>query len=146
MTIIGCVDDKFGIMFNHRRQSSDVAVINDIYHIMEHEREDSRLYMNSYSYALFSWEDKFKNRIVVDDMFLGKCGCDDLCFIEAKIDDDTFARADEVILYRWNKIYPSDCKIETFLLESTYIINETSQFPGKSHDLITREIYTRKQK
>ncbi|MDO5402365.1 MAG: ribonuclease Z [Eubacteriales bacterium] len=146
MIIIVCADKQFGTMFNHRRQTSDAAVVSDIYHIIEHEKGDSRLYMNSYSYALFSWENKFTNRIIVDDMFLDRCGDSDFCFVEAQINEDIFEKAEKVILYRWNKIYPADCKIETFFLKTSYIINETSQFSGKSHDLITREIYIRKQK
>ena len=49
MMIIACVDEKNGLMFNHRRQSRDLAVCRDILR----ECRGKKLYMSVYSARLF---------------------------------------------------------------------------------------------
>ena len=50
MNIIVCLDDKNGMLFNKRRQSSDIKIIDRIMEITQ----DSALLMNSYSAKQFS--------------------------------------------------------------------------------------------
>ncbi len=45
MKIIVCIDDKNGMMFNHRRQSKDREVRRDMLSYIGHHR----LWMNEYS-------------------------------------------------------------------------------------------------
>ena len=49
MILIACVDDRGGIAFNHRRQSSDSVVRNRILELTA----GSRLWMNEYSAKQF---------------------------------------------------------------------------------------------
>ena len=48
-----------------------------------------------------------------------------------------------LILYRWNRAYPSDVRWELDL--SQFALTERAEFSGTSHETITRERYTRKE-
>ena len=128
-----CVDDNFGVGFNNRRQSRDSAIILK----MVEMAEGNKLYMNEYSAKLFN---KYNN-IVVDNDFLSKAKREDYCFVEG----DSLAayndKIDTVILFKWNKIYPSDkiLKIEF----SDRKLEKTFDFKGTSHERITCEVWTR---
>ena len=47
MIIAVCVDDKMGMLFNHRRQSHDKFLIDDLMNITE------KVHINSFSQELF---------------------------------------------------------------------------------------------
>ena len=131
MNIIICLDDKNGIQFNHRRQSRDQVVC----HRMLELAQGSNLWMNGYSAKLFPGD-----QVRVDENFLQSAGAGDYCFAE---DADFLAYAekiDKVIVYRWNKVYPSDVKIEKAFLAGRKLV-QTEDFPGSSHEKITQEIY-----
>ena len=135
MKIIACVDDDFGMAFNKRRQSRDCTVIEQILK----NTDGRKLWMNSYSQELF---EPCEN-ILVDDNFLEKAQDDDFCFVE-NVDLQNYEdRINEVILFFWNRRYPSDIKFEIDL-EDWESSGET-EFEGKSHEKITQKIYRRKQ-
>ena len=48
---------------------------------------------------------------------------------------------ESVILYKWNRRYPSDTKFDLDLNGWTLI--STTDFPGSSHEKITEEVYIR---
>ena len=50
-------------------------------------------------------------------------------------------RLDRLIVYRWNRHYPSDVRFPLELADFT--LQSSTEFRGSSHDLITREEYTR---
>ncbi len=50
-------------------------------------------------------------------------------------------RLDRLIVYRWNRHYPSDVRFPPELADFT--LQSSTEFRGSSHDLITREEYTR---
>lgn len=129
MKVIIIVDDHMGMMFNHRRQSQDREVIQDIIQLTQ----SSRLLMSTYSSKLFNGYG------IVDDDLLEHACRDDYCFIEDQ--QILLENIDELILYHWNRLYPADqyLHIDMNLLE----IIETKEFSGYSHDKITRKIYRR---
>ena len=49
MTIICCLSDNSGMMFNHRRQSKDKAVVADVTKMVV----GKKLWMNAYSGKMF---------------------------------------------------------------------------------------------
>lgn len=135
MKVIVCLDDHNGMMFNNRRQSRDKMVIKDIIETCN----DKILYMNYYSDALF---DSYDNRAVYDT-FPTHAKEDDFCFVEnAKLlpFEDMIS---EFIIYRWNRVYPSDFKFDIPLSEHGWTLKSSTEFPGNSHEKITKEIYTR---
>lgn len=131
MKVIVCLDDNKGMMFNRRRLSRDSKVIDSIISIVDTET----LYMNSYSYALF------KNQeidCVVDDYFLDS-NDDVYYFVEDNDLSDYESDIDEIIIYWWNRNYPSDIKFAIDL--SLYSLYDSEEFIGNSHEKITKEIY-----
>lgn len=131
MHIIICLDDKNGIRFNGRRQSKDCLLCQRILEITK----DSALWMNADSAKLFPSE-----RVNVDENFLELAGDGGYCFAET----DDFLRhensIEKVIVYRWNRVYPSDVKINMGFLEGKRLVG-TSEFKGNSHEKITEERY-----
>lgn len=132
MIAIICVDDKFGMMFNNRRQSRDAVVIQKIMEITK----DHTLWMGSYSSALFPNTTK----ICVDDDFPAKAKTGEYCFVEDKELLPFAGEIEKIILFRWNRIYPSDKTLDIDLSGRTLI--ESSEFAGKSHAKITMEVFS----
>lgn len=132
MTLIVCVDDNFGMMFNNRRQSQDKLVRE---HILS--GIDTRLWMNCYSFEQFRSE--ATDKIFKDDDFLNKISFNDSCFIENIKPSEIQSKTDKLILYKWNRIYPSDFYFDIDL--NSWKLCETKDFKGFSHLKITREVY-----
>ena len=70
-----------------------------------------------------------------------QAGPEDLCFLELTGPSPALERAERLILYRWNRHYPSDRKIA--LPPEGWTLTGRTEFPGSSHDVITKEIYQR---
>ncbi|MCD8368835.1 MAG: ribonuclease Z [Clostridiales bacterium] len=134
MIILVCVDDAGGMLFNHRRQSRDRVVQNDMLELAA----GSRLWMNSYSVGQFP-EDAVPEIRVSDD-FLEEARAGEYCFVEDADLSACRVRMEQVILYRWNRRYPADVYLDPTLLEG-FVLTETSEFPGFSHEKITRECW-----
>ena len=132
MKVIVCVDDNFGILFNKRRQSRDAAVIADIY------KMTGTLWVHPFSDKLFS---DYGGQVVTDEEFLKKAGAGDICFVENQCLLPYKDKIEQIILYKWNRKYPSDFKLDLDLQE--WQIIETKEFVGTSHEKITRETYQR---
>ncbi len=130
MKIIVCLDNKDGMMFNNRRQSRDSSVYDDIIRYIG----DSKLYVNKYSSELF---EKYKDKLIVCDELLINTTESNYCFVENV--DDFPNNIDELIIYRWDKIYPGDKKLN---IEYTSMkLKNTLEFRGSSHDKVIREVY-----
>lgn len=131
MKIAVCIDDNNGMMFHSKRISRDREIIKDLITL-----SGSRgLLIHSYSEALF---DKGDN-VIVDDDFLDKAGDDDICFVENRDIIPYADRISEIILYHWNRRYPSDMKFSLDM--SGYKLTSRKDFAGYSHEKITREEY-----
>lgn len=132
MNIIVCLDDNNGMMFNKRRQSRDSFLIRRICEITA----GAKLFVNGYSSSLF--EDC---AAVVCEDFLLKAKAGDYCFVENIPLKDYEEKIEKIIVYRWNRIYPSDMKfdIELDILK----LSAKFRFVGSSHEKITEEVYTR---
>jgi len=64
-------------------------------------------------------------------------------YLTAEI-DSVSDRVEAVILYRWNRTYPADLRFDW--TPSDFYLESAVEFPGNSHEKITREIYQRKEK
>ncbi len=132
MKIIVCLDDKNGMLFNNRRQSSDRFLRERMLALSK----DACLWMNAYSAKQFEQD----AAVIVDEGFLEKAERDEYCFVE---NADVLPFADKivsVIVYRWNTVYPADVRFPAVLLEGKTPI-KTEDFKGYSHTKITEEIY-----
>lgn len=133
MTVFVCVDDKNGTAFNNRRQSRDAFVIQKIVEMAN----GRRLLINEYSKPLF--ENITADNIVVCDNIFSEIKDGDCCFFEK---DDISAldkKISELVIFKWNRVYPSDKKLDIDF--SSRKLTNSFEFKGNSHDKITCEIW-----
>ncbi len=129
MKLIVCLDDKNGMLFNKRRQSRDKILIENVLELCK----GNSLYINEYSASLFS-----ENEVIVTKNFSDLLE-NDYFFAENIIPNEE--NINEIIVYKWNKVYPADTYFNIDL--SSWTLTETMDFTGNSHEKITREIYKR---
>lgn len=130
MTIYVCLDDRNGMLFNKRRQSRDAAVLEDI--------------RASLPEALTI--DPFSEKLIREagiPCILAEASLpeDAHFFLEARPAAEAVAAASTLVIYRWNRHYPADVRFDADLSGFTPVSRE--EFPGKSHPMITKEVYTR---
>lgn len=132
MNVIVCVDDNYGMMFNDRRQSRDREVIKDILD----KHSDFNVYMSEYSKELF---DEYGKDINVSNNFLFEAKDEDYCFVEDNSLKSFETEINKIIMYMWNRIYPSDIYFDIDL--SNYRLVECREIKGYSHDKITKKVF-----
>jgi hypothetical protein len=122
------VDNRLGMMFHHRRVSRDRVVSQDILEMCR----GSRLYVAEASLTLFPEFDSEVIRVGEPD--------EEQAYVFAENPDDIqTSRYDELILYRWNRTYPAD---QYLMIDwEDWHLADSSEFPGYSHEKITKEIY-----
>ena len=135
LKIIVCLDERRGLLFNHRRQSKDRRVIEDIANTLE-----GQLYITPFSEKLFSesgipyqcmehaWEYMTEK---------------DTCFVESVDFLSQLSSVDRITVYWWNRHYPSDVRLELDFQAEGFLKIHQSEFAGFSHEKITKEIYKR---
>ena len=130
MKIIICLDDNGGMLFNNRRQCRDRVVCEDVVKNLNGEK----LFISPFSQILF---ESYKNDVLACEDFLTK---GNVCFVENQVLSS--CNADEVIVYRWNRNYPSDfyCDIDF----SKYSLLQQTEFEGFSHEKITKQIFIKR--
>lgn len=128
MILIACADDRLGMTFNKRRQSRDRAVCEDIAKLAA----GSAIGMDERSRILFEGMDI---NIVTGE---GAEMCE-YYFIEFEPPKPYAAKAEKIVLYRWNRHYAADMYFDVLTDEFKYA--GAVQFPGTSHEKITREVY-----
>ena len=134
MTLVLCADDRCGLSFHGRRQSRDRAVAADLLA----NAAGRTLWIEPYSRALFPEETLW---LQTADLPWTQAGAEDLCFLELQDPVPALERADSLVVYRWNRHYPSDRGIS--LPPKGWRLTAQTEFPGYSHDRITKEIYQR---
>ena len=135
MNAVICVDQCNGMMFNGRRQSRDLKQREDLCRLLE----GKDLYLSPYSSDLFAGLSG--PRITVSPRYLEICTEDGWCYIEDGDINRYFKQVEKLIIYQWNRRYPAD----VFFTESldTFRMKEQKEFPGSSHDRITRRMLER---
>lgn len=136
MIAILCLDSQNGLMFGGRRQSRDRLLLEDIRQFCE----GKTLLMSEYSNRLFL-QYGFAGQ-TVNPQFLSQAGPGDICFIEGNDLLSIVDRLEKLVLYCWNRVYPADLYFDPSLLEGWRLL-ERKDFPGSSHELLTRKVYER---
>lgn len=135
MTVIFCLDENKGMLFNNRRLSRDAMVFEDIKTYLT-----GTLKINSFSEKLVSASgvnyEIFKNFVTNPDS-------ESFYYIENISVKENLDTIDRIIVYWWNRKYPSDTKLDFDLLECGYKSTSVYEFVGKSHEKITKEIFER---
>ena len=135
MKIIVCCDDNNGILFNNRRVSQDIKVTNRIIELTK----GSTLWMDNYSYSLFSKMETVN--INVSENIMSEANDGEYCFVEKENIHLFEQNVEEIILFRWGRVYPSDKVLDINLQE--WHLKQVEEFSGNSHDKITMEVYER---
>ena len=130
MKLIAVVEDRGGMLFNHRRVSKDRVLIDKIKQIIQ----GHTLLVHPFSAELFP-------DAKADEHFLDTAGEDDFCFIENCSVKAYEERISDVYLFRWNRKYPADLFFDLPL--DHFHMTGTEDFAGYSHDKITLETWKR---
>ena len=128
MTIYVCLDDRNGMLFNKRRQSRDIKVLEDI------RKSADVLTIDPFSEKLIQ-EAEIPYVLAPEEI-----PEDAHFFAEARDLSELLPRASKLVIYRWNRHYPADVRFEGDL--SAFRLESREEFPGKSHEIITKEVYT----
>ena len=133
MILIACVDERMGMMFNHRRISQDKIVCMDILDMCPNRV----LYMEEYSYKLFQEFDSVNVKVIDNITSIQN---NEYFFAEnpEAIDENLI---EKIVLYRWNRKYPADRYFPIDL--GKWILMNSEEFAGKSHEKITKEVWER---
>lgn len=135
MEVILTLENRNGMLFNHRRLSRDKKVCE---RILDYSNE-KELWMNEYSKKLFT--NLTDTRVIrVDEAFLDKS--QSVCFVENQDITPYLSKIDTFILFRWNRDYPADFFFTVDL--SQWNLISTEDFEGTSHEKITMEVYEKK--
>ena len=135
MTVIFCLDDNRGMLFNNRRLSRDAMVFEYIKTYLK-----GALQINEFSEKLVASSginyELFKN-------FVTKPDFETIYYIENVSVKEHLDKIDRIIVYWWNRKYPSDVVLDFDPIEFGYNSTSIYEFSGKSHEKITREIFER---
>ncbi len=139
MMILAAVDDSNGMMFNKRRQSQD-KILREYILTMARGK---RLWMSDYTGKQFAAINQNINQaaIRIDNDFLDKAGPGEYCLIENHHVSAYLDQIERVILFKWNRAYPGDFFFDLDLSAPKWILKESEDFPGFSHEKITKEVY-----
>lgn len=133
MRVIVFLDDKNGMLFNKRRQSRDQAVLEEIQMLCQ----GKVLWMNEYSFSVYGKMEGVEIRCRQD--FLQKAGTGEYALVETDDLEEISKNIEEILIFRWNRLYPSDKKLELDLSSWQYTVEK--EFSGNSHKKITLEKY-----
>ena len=128
MTIYVCLDDRDGMLFNKRRQSRDARVLEDI-----RASVPGVLTIDPFSEKLIRDAEipyVLAPEVLPEDAHF---------FLECRRASELLPLAKKVVIYRWNRHYPADFRFDGDL--SPFTPERTEEFPGKSHETITKEVY-----
>lgn len=137
MNIVVCVDDNEGMLFNQRRQSRDKVLLEDMMNMVP--SEGGKLWIAPFSEKMLQPYKEKCPFITVDEAFLEKADAPDYCFVENESLQQWKEKIDAVIVYRWNRMYPADTYFDIDL--SGWQLISADEFPGSSHEKITKEVY-----
>ncbi len=135
MIVIVCLDNSCGMLLNRRRLSQDRFLRDDMLNFIE----NGKIWLNAYSSRQFSAEDQSK--LQISEGFLMQAGQGEFCFVENCALKPVLDKLEEIVVYRWNRDYPSDQKLDVDL--SKWKLVESRDFSGFSHPVLTREVYRR---
>ena len=136
MNVIVCVSDGGGMLFAKRRLSRDAAVISDV----EKTVGGGALFVTDYSAKLF--ENTALGAVRAENP-LSEASAGDYVFLEEKGISDFKEDVESLIIYRWNRKYLFDFRLDREPGSLGMKLVECTEFKGCAHEKITREIWKR---
>ena len=135
MLVLLCLDQKNGMAFHQRRQSLDRAIRADLLTAAA----GRPVWMTPYSARQFTEPEAV---LRTSDAPLQETEREGLCFVEFPPLSAALDRIDTLVVYRWNRVYPTDQRLDLDLNTSFRLVSSTD-IPGHSHEKITKEVYLR---
>lgn len=135
MKLVLCVDDKGGMAFHGRRQSMDRLLRADLLAMVG----ETPIWMTPYSAKQF---DPSPANLRTAEDFLDRAGAGEYCFAEFSPLAPWLDRMEGLVVYRWNRVYPADVYLD-FDPTAWFVLDSTVEFPGSSHNILAKEVYTR---
>ncbi len=135
ISVIVCVDERMGMMFNKRRQSRDRVLIQDIINSC-----DEKIYIGEYSRLLF---EPHEGRYAVCKNPLDDCPDGGICFIENLPLAPHVGNISRLTVYNWNRRYPFDMRLDIDIEKEGFRKVSETEFVGSSHDKITKGVYVK---
>ena len=132
MKTLVCIDDKFGMLFDGKRQSRDRGLVENLLDFVGKER----LFISPFSKLLFDGKS-----VVISDNPLDQAGKGDFVFVEDLFLLPYLDKIEEIIIYKWNRTYPRDALLDLLPERYGLTLVERLDFVGTSHKKITREVY-----
>ena len=128
LTLCVALDDAGGMTFCGKRQSRDRVMLSEMFATF-----GTPIYVAPYSVSILT---SFAGKYVAADNPAFSAPSGGVVFLErgsvkAIIDD-----VETLVIYRWNRKYPSDGKIDIDLSE--WRVERATEFVGSSHDKITK--------
>lgn len=140
MIAIVCADQKKGTSVFGKRQSRDLAVLTDILGYLD----GKHLFIQDYSEDLFLGEKKntvsYGSYLITEDFH--NLGENDVCFVELSSLEEYVDDISVLILYTWDKVYPSDIKLSDEVFEVLKLASNT-EIKGNTHEVVIKEVYER---
>ena len=136
MRVIVCIDDRGGMLFNNRRNGRDKALLEDV----RHDLEGGVLLISGFSEKLI---EPSGIRFKVDEDFLTTAGDTDTCFVEGLALRPHLDRISELVIYNWNRRYPSDTRLDIDPAKDGFRMLTLTEFKGNAHERITKEVYVK---
>ncbi len=133
MTLIMCLDQRGGMLFNNRRQTIDYELVELICDIGK-----QKLCISPFSEKYFEGKD-----FVLLDEPLKEAPFGAVVFIENENPTPYLERFNKIIIYRWNKVYPADRHFNTEPSEAGFRLAGKIKFSTEVHKDIVKEIYKR---
>ena len=128
MTVIVWVGKNGEMLFNRRRCSRDKAVVAEVLSAF-----GDKLCVTPYSAPLFEG-----GRVISQRSEVGE----DVLFLEDLPLSPALSQAEKLIVYRFDRVYPADVRLE---IPQDLTLTESAEFSGYAHEKITREVYTKWQ-
>ncbi len=125
MTLILWTGKNGELMFNRRRCSRDRGVISDILTMYD----PSEICVSAYSSPLFD------GARVISRLSEAEGG---VVFLEDFPLPPALAQARKLIVYRFDRVYPADVRLE---IPQAFHQTHSAELAGHSHEKITREVY-----
>ena len=139
MTVIVCLSEGGGMLFNKRRQSRDRKVLADIAVMIG----DKPLRISDFSLKYLS---DSGIEVAVSPDPLGDSEKGDFVFVENLALLPYADKTDRLVIYKWNTVYPTDTRIDINPEKEGMALESTLDFEGYSHEKITKEIWVKRER
>lgn len=134
MTVIVCVDERLGRAFLGKRLSRDAQLIADVLDFCGART----LCVTPKSARLFDTP-----LLSVRPELFADAKRGEVFFSETEPLAEVLGHISTLVIYRWNRHYPADLFLDVCPEEAGFVQGEVRELVGKSHPIITREVYHR---